>query len=52
MSPANKGKSTIKRDREESLEKCMDHIKNGPYQFFEKDPTTKIKAKTLKQLKV
>ena len=27
----------------------MDHINNGPYQLLKKDPTTKIKAKTLKQ---
>ena len=30
----------------------MDHINNGPYQLLKKDPTTKIKTKTLKQLKV
>ena len=30
----------------------MDHINNGPYQLLKKDRTTKIKAKTLKQLKV
>ena len=30
----------------------MDHINNGPYQLFKKDLITKIKAKTLKQLKV
>ena len=30
----------------------MDHINNGPYQLLNKDPTTKIKTKTLKQLKV
>ena len=29
----------------------MDHINNGPYQLLKKDPTTKIKAKTLKKLK-
>ena len=29
----------------------MDHINNRPYQLLKKDPTTKIKAKTLKQLK-
>ena len=49
--PANKGRSTVILNREGSLEKCMDHIKNGPYQLLKKDPTTKIKAKTLKQLK-
>ena len=30
----------------------MDHINNGPYQLLKKDPTTKIKTKTLKKLKV
>ena len=30
----------------------MDHRNNGPYQLLKKDPTTKIKTKTLKQLKV
>ena len=30
----------------------MDHINNGPYQLLKKDLTTKIKTKTLKQLKV
>ena len=30
----------------------MDHINNGLYQLLKKDPTTKIKVKTLKQLKV
>ena len=30
----------------------MDHINNGSYQLLKKDPTTKIKAKALKQLNV
>ena len=30
----------------------MDHINNGPYQLLKKESTTKIKTKTLKQLKV
>ena len=30
----------------------MDHINNGPHKLLKKDPTTKIKAKTLKQLKI
>ena len=30
----------------------MDHINNGPYQLLIKDPTTKSKTNTLKQLKV
>ena len=29
----------------------MDHINNGSYQLLTKDPTTKIKVTTLKQLK-
>ena len=50
--PAHKGRSTIILNREDYLEKCMDHINNGPYQLLKKDSTTKIKTKTLKQLKV
>ena len=49
--PADKGRSTVILNREDYLEKCMDHINNGPYQLLKKDPTTKIKAKTLKVLK-
>ena len=56
--PAGKGRSTIILDLPLSLtvrniwKKYMDHINNGPYQLLEKGPTTKIKTKTLKQLKV
>ena len=50
--PADKGRSTVILNREDYLEKCMDHINNGPYQLFKKAPNTKIKANTLKQLKV
>ena len=50
--PADKGRSTVILNCEDYLEKCMDHINKGPYQLLKKDPTTKIKAKTLKQLKV
>ena len=50
--PADKGRSTVILNREDYLEKCMDHINNAPYQLHKKDPTTKIKTKTLKQLKV
>ena len=30
----------------------MNHINNGPHQLLKKDPTIKIKTKTLKQSKV
>ena len=50
--PADKGRSTVILNREDYLEKSMNHINNGPYQLLKKDPTTKIKTKTLKQLKV
>ena len=50
--PSSKGRSTVILNREDYLEKCMDHINNGPYQLLKKDPTTKIKTTTLKQLKV
>ena len=45
--PADKGRSTVILNREDYLEKCMDHINNAPYQLLKKDPTNKIKAKTL-----
>ena len=48
---ADKGKSTVILNRKDYLEKSMNHINNGPYQLLKKDPTAKIKTKTLKQLK-
>ena len=51
--PADKGRSTVILNREDYLEKFMDHIDNVPYQLLQKKIlTTKIKTKTLKQLKV
>ena len=50
--PTDKGKSTVIFKRQDYLEKCINHINNDPYQLLKKDPTTKIKVKTLKQLKV
>ena len=48
---ADKGRSTVILNSQDYLEKCMNHINNGAYQLLKKDPTTKIKAKILKQLK-
>ena len=48
--PADKCRSTIILNHEDYLEKCMVHINNALYQLHI-NPTTKIKAKTLKQLK-
>ena len=42
--PADKNRSAVILNREDYLEKCMDHINNGPYQLFKKDLTTKVKA--------
>ena len=50
--PADEGRFTVILNHEDYLEKCVDQIINGPYQLLKKDTTTKIKAKTLKQLKV
>ena len=44
--------ATVNLNREDYLERCMDHINNGPYQLLKKNPTTQIKTKTLKQLQV
>ena len=50
--PADRGRSTIIPSREGRLGRCMDHIGNGTYQLLKKDPTTEIKTKASKQLKV
>ena len=50
--PADKGRSTVILNHKDYLEKCMDHINSGPHQLLKENPTTKIKTKTLKQLKV
>ena len=34
--PADKGRSTVILNHEDYLEKCMDHINNGPYQLLKK----------------
>ena len=48
---ADKGRSTVVLNQQDYLEKCMGHINNGQHQLLKKDPITKIKVKTLKQLK-
>ena len=48
--PADKSRSTVILNREDYLEKRMNHINNGPYELLKKDPATKIKGKTLRQL--
>ena len=42
--PADKGRSTFILNRENYLQKFIDHINNGPYQLLKKDPTAKIKT--------
>ena len=49
---ADIGRSTVILNREDYLERFMDHKNNGPYHLVKKYPTTKIKTETLKQLKV
>ena len=46
--PADKNRSTVILNLKDYLKECMDYINNDPYQLLKKDPTTKIKAKTLK----
>ena len=43
--PADKGRSTVIFNRENYLEKCMDHINNGPYYLLKKDLLPKLKPK-------
>ena len=49
--PAEKGRAIVILNREDYLERRMDHVNKGLYHLYKKDRTTKIKAKTLKQLK-
>ena len=50
--PVDKGRCTVILYHEEYLGRFMDHINNGLYvSYLKKDPTTTIKAKTLKILK-
>ena len=51
MLPTDKGRPPVILNREDYLPISMDHINYVPYQLLKKDPTTKIKAKTLKELK-
>ena len=43
--PADKGRSTVILNREDYLEKCMDHINNSPYQLLKKILPPKLKPK-------
>ena len=43
--PADKGRSTVILNHEDYLEKCMDHINNGPYQLLKKILLPKLKPK-------
>ena len=43
--PADKGRSTVIFNRENYLEKCIDHINNGPYYLLKKDLLPKLKPK-------
>ena len=49
--PAEESRSTVILNCDYSLEKRLNHIKNGPYELLKKDPATKIKGKTFRQLK-
>ena len=43
--PADKVRSTVTLNHEDCLEKCMDHINNGPYQLLKKILLPKLKPK-------
>ena len=49
--PPDRGISPVILNREDYLEKCMDHINNGTYQLLKNDPTTKAKVKISKKLR-
>ena len=43
--PGGKGRATVILNHEDYLEEFMKHINNGPYELFEKSPTTKSKLR-------
>ena len=43
--PADKGRSTVILNRKDYLEKCMDHLNNGPYQLLKKILLLELKPK-------
>ena len=43
--PADKSRSTVIVNREDYLEKCMDHTNIGPYQLLKKSPLPKLKPR-------
>ena len=45
LSPAEKGRPTAILNREDYLEKCMDHINNGPYQLLKNILLPKLKPR-------
>ena len=49
--PVGKGRATVILDHEKYLEKCYEHINNGPYKRLKKDPTESIKRTCLNKLK-
>ena len=49
---ASKARSTVVLKRDDYLAKYMYHVNNGLHPLLKKDLKSKIKAKTLKQLKV
>ena len=48
--PADKGRSTVILNKQDYINKCQDHLNNGPYTKIPKDPTESVKKKATQKL--
>ena len=48
--PADKGRSTVILNKQDYINKCQDHLNNGPYTKIKKDPTESVKKEARQKL--
>ena len=48
--PADKGRSTVILNKQDYINKCQDHLNNGPYTKIQKDPTESVKKEARQKL--
>ena len=48
---ADKGRATVILNNSDYIDKCTQHIENGPYKYLKRDPTSKNKRQGLKLIK-
>ena len=48
--PAVKGRSTVILNKQDYINRCQDHLNNGPYTKIQKDPTESVKKEARQKL--